>query len=106
MTSSLTPKQRTLRARAAAFALHAQGGTSTAAGTTAFLARFEAEVDPEGTLDPAERARRAMLARRSYMTRLALKASRARAKKKAGPDRDSGPAKEARHAAGERPRAA
>ncbi len=78
MASSLTPEQRSLRAKAAAFALHAQGGTSTAAGTQAFLARFEREVDPDGLLAPEERARRAAFARKSHMARLALKASRAR----------------------------
>lgn len=76
----LTPSQRTLRARAAAFALHAKGGTSTKAGTAAFLARFEREVDPTGILTPVERARRAEFARKAYFSRLALKASRARSK--------------------------
>lgn len=78
MAGIVTPEQRALRSRAAAFALHAQGGTSTKAGTLAFLARFEREVDPEGILTPEERSRRATFARKSYMARLALKASRAR----------------------------
>jgi hypothetical protein len=80
MSTSLTPNQRTLRARAAAFALHAQGGTSTKAGTAAFLDRFERQVDPDGVLTAEERARRAVYARKSYMTSLALKASRARSR--------------------------
>lgn len=79
-SDSLTASQRALRARVAAFSLHAQGGTSTKAGTAAFLARFEREVDPDNTLSPDERARRAALARRAYMSRLALKASRARSR--------------------------
>lgn len=79
----LSPGQRTLRARAAAHALHAQGGTSTKAGTAAFLERFEREVDPERVLTPEERARRAGHARKSYMAALALKASRARSPKAA-----------------------
>lgn len=74
----LTPGQRKVRARLAAHALHAQGGTSTKAGTAAFLARFDREVDPDGILAPEERARRAEHARKAYMGRLALKASRAR----------------------------
>lgn len=78
MALSLTPQQRKLRARAAAHALHAQGRTSTKAGTAAFLARFERQVDPDGLLTPEERARRADHARRAYMASLALKASRAR----------------------------
>lgn len=78
MASSLTPAQRALRARAAAYALHAQGGTSTKAGTAAFMSRFERVVDPEGVLAPEERARRARLALKAHMTALALKASRKR----------------------------
>jgi hypothetical protein len=78
MVASLTPSQRSLRARAAAHALHAQGRTSTKAGTAAFLARFEHQVDPDGVLTPVERARRAEHARKSYMASLALKASRVR----------------------------
>lgn len=74
----LSPSQRSLRAKAAAHALHAQGGTNTKAGTAAFLERFERQVDPDGVLAPDERARRATHARKAYMSGLALKASRAR----------------------------
>jgi hypothetical protein len=81
MASALTASERSLRARAAAHALHAQGGTSTKAGTAAFLARFERQVDPDGRLTPEERTRRATHARKSYMSTLALKASRARTSK-------------------------
>jgi hypothetical protein len=83
MSTALTPSQRSIRARIGAYALHATGGTSTAAGTRAFLSRFEAQVDPTGTLAPEERARRATLARRAYFARLALASSRARTKKAA-----------------------
>jgi hypothetical protein len=75
---SIPPVERTLRARAAAYAQHAQGKTSTKAGTAAFLARFESEVDPEGLLAPEERAKRAEYARKGYFTKLALKSARAR----------------------------
>ena len=84
MPLTLTATERTLRARAAAHALHAQGGTSTKAGTAAFLARFDRQVDPTGSLPPDERARRADHARKSYMSALALKASRAKNRKAAG----------------------
>lgn len=50
----------------------------TAAGRKAFDARFEREVDPDGVLDPKERARRAEMARKAYFTRLALKSAQAR----------------------------
>ena len=48
-----------MRSRAGAYAVHARGLTNTAPATAAFLARFEAEVDPDGLLTPDERARRA-----------------------------------------------
>lgn len=47
----------------------------------AFADRFEREVDPEGKLDPRERAIRAEHARKAYFTRLALKSAQARRKK-------------------------
>ena len=48
-------------------------GDATKPGRTAFLARFELEVDPDGLLDPTERARRAESARKAYFTRLAAR---------------------------------
>lgn len=48
----------------------------------AFDARFEREVDPDGTLSPQERARRAAHARKAYFARLALKSAQARRKRK------------------------
>jgi hypothetical protein len=51
---------------------------TTANGRAAFLARFEAEVDPDGILPPEERRRRAEHARSAYFTRLALAAVKAR----------------------------
>lgn len=78
----LSASQRSLRAKAAAHALHAQGGTNTKAGTAAFIERFERQVDPDGRLTPEERTRRATHARKSYMAGLALKASRARSSRR------------------------
>jgi hypothetical protein len=88
-STPLTPAQRALRARIAAYALHAQGGTTTKAATDAFLLRFEREVDPEGVLAPEERAKRAEHARRAYMSALALRSSRVREQKKAATVRNS-----------------
>lgn len=81
-SKNLTPAQRSLRARMAAHAMHAKNNSkeTTAAGTAAFLARFEREVDPDGTLAPEERARRAEHARRAYMAGLRLRSSKARRK--------------------------
>jgi hypothetical protein len=42
------------------------------------LERFEREVDPDGTLPPAERAKRAEYARKAYFQRLALKSAQVR----------------------------
>lgn len=74
----LSAEERKLRARAAAYALHAQGGTSTKEATRAFLERFERQVDPDGVLTPEERTRRALFARKGYMSLLAFKAARAK----------------------------
>jgi hypothetical protein len=64
--------------------MHAQHDTrrTSANGRAAFLARFEQEVDPDGCLDPEERARRAEQARRAYFARLSLAAAKARRAKR------------------------
>jgi hypothetical protein len=82
---ALTPQQRSIRARIGALALHSQRDRreTTAAGRAAFLGRFEREVDPDGLLDPAERARRAEFARKAYFARLALASAKARRSRKA-----------------------
>jgi hypothetical protein len=77
-----TPEQRALAARIAA---HSKWATTdategTAAARAAFLDRFQREVDPDGTLPPAERARRAEHARKAYFTRLAMASAKARRK--------------------------
>jgi hypothetical protein len=80
----LSPAERSLRARLAAYAMHAQHDArrTSANGRAAFLARFEREVDPDGRLDPEERARRAEQARRAYFARLSLAAAKARRAKR------------------------
>ncbi len=80
----LTPQQRSLRASLAAHTLHSRiedPTAHTAPARQAFLDRFEREVDPEGRLAPAERARRAEHARRAYFQRLALKSAQVRRRK-------------------------
>jgi hypothetical protein len=69
-----SPAERSLRARLAAYAMHAQHDSrqTSANGRVAFQARFEREVDPDGRLDPEERRRRAEHARSAYFARLAL----------------------------------
>lgn len=77
--SSLTPSQRTQRARIAAHARWSQqdGAQGTQPAREAFLARFERQVDPDNQLDPAERARRAESAKREHFQRMAYARHRA-----------------------------
>lgn len=56
---------------------------ATAAARKAFHDQFERQVDPAGTLDPVERARRAQNAMRAHFSRLALKSAQARRARKA-----------------------
>lgn len=55
----------------------------TAPARAALMAKFEREVDPDGTLPPDERARRAEHKRKAHFQRLALKSARARRMAKA-----------------------
>jgi hypothetical protein len=83
----LTPAERSLRSRMGAHTFW-----STCEDRAAHLAkathasqvtRFELQVDPDGTLEPAERARRAEQARKAYMSRLAFLSAKARRERKA-----------------------
>jgi hypothetical protein len=81
---TMTPEQRSMRARIGAYSLHAKHDprVTTEPARRAFLSRFEREVDPEGVLPERERLRRAEYARKAYFTRLALASAKARAAKK------------------------
>lgn len=83
---ALSPEERTLRARIAAHALHSQRDSRdlTAKARQAFWDRFEKQVDPDGVLPPAERARRAEHARKAYFTALSFKAAQARRRRAEG----------------------
>jgi hypothetical protein len=81
----LTPAERVLRARIAVHTSWANThdrSARTAPGRKAFLARFEKQVDPDGTLQPAERARRAEQAMKAHMARLALKSAQTRRRRR------------------------
>jgi hypothetical protein len=81
------PEDRALAARIAAhtrWATVEDRGAATAPARRAFLDRFERQVDPDGKLPPAERARRAENARKAHMTRMALKSAQARRAGKTG----------------------
>jgi hypothetical protein len=75
------PVDRTLLARIAANSRWANTDNrtaATAAARAAFLARFDREVDPLGTLPPDERRRRAENAKRAFYARMSLAGRRAR----------------------------
>lgn len=77
----MTPEQRRMKARAAAYARWAREddpSAATLAAREAFLKRFEDQVDPTGRLAPQERVKRAQAARKAYFQALALKSSLAR----------------------------
>jgi len=83
---SLTPAQRALRARLAAYEKWSRHDpvAGTAAARAAFADRFTRQVDPDGVLPEDERLRRADSAKRAYFTRLALASSRARSRRGGG----------------------
>jgi hypothetical protein len=70
----VTPEAASLRARIAA---HSRWATcddrreATSKARAAFMDRFERQVDPEGKLAPAERAKRAANARSAHFAKLA-----------------------------------
>jgi hypothetical protein len=75
---------RSLRARVAIHTRWAKEPDRTAAtapARKAFQDRFEREVDPEGILDPVERAKRAENAKTAFYVRIALKSVEARRRK-------------------------
>ncbi len=76
-----TPSERAMVARIASAERWSRCSDTTAAtepARQAFNARFARQVDPDGTLPPAERARRAGHARRAWFQRLALKSAQSR----------------------------
>lgn len=85
----LTPEQRSQRARIAAHARWAREDPIPTAirGQAGLNARFEREVDPDGVLPPAERARRAEHAKKAHFARLALLSAKARSKGRPEGDR-------------------
>lgn len=64
----------------------------TAPGRAAALKRFERQVDPDGTLPPAERTRRADAAKRAHMLALSRRSAQVRARRKAAGQKRGGDA--------------
>jgi hypothetical protein len=77
---SLTPSERVMRARMAAYTLHARYDPrdTTKPARRAFNARFLDQVDPDRRLPERERLRRAEAARKAYFTKLAYLSARSR----------------------------
>lgn len=70
-TNSKDP-ERVRLGRLGALTVHARGRTNTRAARAAWEAKLASEIDPDGTLDADERARRMQYALRARMTRLAM----------------------------------
>jgi len=81
--AGLDRSDRALRGRIGAYRLHATHDSrqTSRPGREAFLASFERQVDPDGILSPAERARRAAHARSAHFAKLAYLSARARRKR-------------------------
>jgi hypothetical protein len=78
--SNPSAAERSLQASIAAHTrwAHDDGVAGTQAARDAFLGGFENEVDPSGSMHPAERARRAQHLRTAHMKRLALRSAQSR----------------------------
>jgi len=92
----LSPEQRVLRSKIASGIRWANTSDPTAATAAAraagpgSLSYFERQLDPDGTMDPAERSRRAEHLKKAHYARLVLKSAKARAKKAGGMTRTQG----------------
>lgn len=88
MADSLTPEQRSLRARIAvhtSWAKTTDRAARTANGTAASpasLSYWEKRVDPDGVMDEQTRAKAAENARSAHYQRMAYLSARARANRK------------------------
>lgn len=82
--SGLSEDERSIRAQ---IAVNTRWGktedrkAATAAARRGLRAKYEREVDPDGTLDPAERDRRVDSLMKAHMLRMTLAAKRARAQR-------------------------
>lgn len=82
---SETPAERAMHSRLAQhtrWAHEPDRSAATAPARAGLQARFERQVDPDGVLDPAERAKRAESARKAFYADLTRKSIAARRKKK------------------------
>jgi hypothetical protein len=87
---NLTDAEKSLRGTLASHASWANTenrSARTLQGRLAMLAKFEAQVDPDGKLTPAERAKRAESARKEHMARMSFLAAKGR--RRAAADRSA-----------------
>jgi hypothetical protein len=89
--NELSPAERSLIARAAAYRLHSlyDSRELTANARAAFADRFARQVDPDRLLPEDERHRRAECAPKAYYSALAAKSARARRARRDARDRDA-----------------
>lgn len=84
---ALSPTERKMRSQIAAHESWAQTPDRTARtepARRAMFEKFEKQVDPDGALLPAERAKRAENARSAHYKRLAFKSAQARRRRGPG----------------------
>lgn len=81
-----TPAERALHSRAAShvrWSREPDRAKATAPARAGLQAKFERQVDPDGVLEPAERAKRAESARKAYFADLTRRSIAARRRRKA-----------------------
>ena len=85
--ATITPEERSAYASIGGLTSVARQGPDIVAARArkGLRAKFEAEADPDGLLDPEERARRADLLMRAHMRRIILKRWRDHRAKGGGP---------------------
>jgi hypothetical protein len=82
---SKSPQERSRVSAIGAHSLHSKYDSrelteNARAASPGSLPYHERQVDPDGVLDPAERARRVVHARKAYFLKLALKSAKVRRK--------------------------
>lgn len=80
----MTPEQRSRAGRAGIYSRLARENRTemTASARAAAADRFERQVDPDGVLDPVERAKRAEYAKKAYFLDLSRKGVEARRRRR------------------------
>lgn len=82
MPRRMSESELSMLGRLGAHSMHAKHDSKRTSepGRLAFLNSFEKQADPDGTLDPKERARRAEHLKKAHFTRLAMLSAQKRRK--------------------------